>query len=49
VALSEIVVGGVAVPLMILLTLAKAREYAQRHEEAEEPEESGTERKENVT
>ena len=49
VALSEIVVGGVAVPLMILLTLAKAREYAQRHEEAEEPEESGTNGEEKAT
>lgn len=44
VALSEIVVGAVAVPLMILLALAKTEDYAKRHRgaagsEKEEPEE----------
>lgn len=38
-ALSEIVVGAVIVPLMILLALSKARDYAMRHERAEDPEE----------
>lgn len=33
VALSEIVVATVALPLMILLALAKVREYAQEREE----------------
>jgi uncharacterized MnhB-related membrane protein len=39
VALSEIVVGSVIVPLMVLLALSKAKDYAVRHREAEEPEE----------
>ena len=33
VALSQIVVGGVALPVMVLLTLAKLREHARRRTE----------------
>jgi len=36
VALSEIVVGALVYPMMVLLTLAKVKDYALRHE-AEEP------------
>ncbi|HZD04201.1 MAG TPA: hydrogenase subunit MbhD domain-containing protein [Longimicrobiales bacterium] len=37
VALSELVVGAVAVPLMVLLALSKAQDYARRHRDAQEP------------
>jgi energy-converting hydrogenase B subunit D len=36
VALSEVVVGTIALPLMILLTMAKLKYYARLHKEVEE-------------
>ena len=36
VALSEIVVGAIVYPMMVLLTLAKVKDYALRHEAEQE-------------